>query len=72
MVTTLNGAALFDTNSYNVIEEWSTDSAYAATVIELEDEDYPLPSTRAAWLPFLQKRQSSLMWEMESNFSTQQ
>ena len=53
-------------------EEWSTDRAYAATVIELEDEDYPLPSTREAWLPFLQKRQSSLMWEMDSNFSTQQ
>ena len=52
-------------------EEWTPDTVYASTVIDLEDEDYPLPRTKEDWLPFLQKRQSSLMWEMDSNLSTQ-
>ena len=37
MVTTLNGAALFDTNSYNVIEEWSTDSSSSDNPVVLHN-----------------------------------
>jgi len=52
-------------------EEWSPSTAYAYTVIELEDEDYPLPSTKEAWLPFLQGRQSSLKWKITIDTSPQ-
>ena len=37
MVTTLNGAALFDTNTYTVIEDWNTESASSNSPVVLHN-----------------------------------